>query len=591
MEWQMWFTIGSVVLMFILLAGTKIGPEWICLMILTLLLTVGILKPEEAVVGMSNKGMLTVAVLFIVAAAIQETGAIKLITPFLSGKPKSILSSQLKIMAPVTALSAFLNNTPVVAIFIPAIAGFCKKHKLPVSKFMIPLSYSAILGGTCTLIGTSTNLVVSGIYQKETGQSIAFFEIAKVGVPAAIAMFIFIVFMSKWLLPDRKSAIEQMGSPKEYTTELLVSPGGRMVDKTIAQAELTEENGVNLIEIIRNGDTIPAIDSATRLKAEDRLIFSGGFDMMSELQKTKGLDPVMDRLFQIETSRPDRCLVEVVVSNANRLIGRSIVGGHFRQMYDAVVVAVSRGGYQVRGTIGNIVLQPGDTLLLETHPSFYQRHRNSKDFYLISQLEESSSPRHNKAFFAIFVLMCMVAVASFRIGGFNMFKASIVAAAVLLLTRCITPSTALRSIDSQVLLVIVAAFGIGNAMQITGAAEFIATNLISLAQGSPWLVLSILYITTSILTEMVTNNAAALLLFPIAYASSNQMGVSVLPYTIAIMMGASASFATPIGYQCNMMVYGPGGYRFTDFLKIGVPMNIFMWIICSFLIPIIWPFN
>ena len=588
MEWQMWFTIASVVLMFIMLAKTKIGPEWICLGTLVLLLAVGILSPNQAVIGMANKGMLTVAILFIVAAAIQETGAIKLITPFLSGKPKSTAGAQLRTMLPTTILSAFLNNTPVVAIFIPAISAWAKRIKIPVSKLMIPLSYAAVLGGTCTLIGTSTNLVVSGIFEKETGIKIAFFEIAKVGLPSVIVMYGAIFLLSRWLLPDRSSAIEQMGDPREYTIEMEVGRSSGLVGKTLGQAGFTSENDYNIIEIIRDGEALPTIDRETEIKEGDRLIFVGGKDTVSELQKTKGLTPVLERMFEIGTPRPDRCLVEAVVSPSNRMLGRSIVGGHFRQTYNAVIIAVSRAGKQIKGTLGNIVLQPGDTLLMETHPSFYERNRNSREFYLISQLEESSSPRHNKAIFASLVLVAMVCMASF--GGLGMFKASILAAAVLLITRCITPSQALQSVDSQVLLVIIAAFGIGKAMEITGAAQFIASGMVGLARGNPWLVLSALYLTTSILTEMVTNNAAALILFPIAMATANQMGVSVTPYVFAIMMGASASFATPIGYQCNMMVFGPGGYRFSDFLKIGVPMNLIMWIAASIMIPLIWPF-
>ena len=589
MEWQMWVTIASVVLMFILLAKTRIGPEWICLGTLVFLLTLGILEPGEAVAGMANKGMITVGILFIVAAAIKETGAIKMITPFLSGRVKSTAMAQLRVMLPTTALSAFLNNTPVVAIFIPAVSAWAKKLKMPVSKLMIPLSYAAVLGGTCTLIGTSTNLVVSGIYENATGYKIHFFEIAKVGVPSAIIMYGFIFLLSRWLLPERSSAIEQMGDPREYTIEMMLGPGSNLAGKTLLEAKLTEENEINLIEIIRGGRSLPAIESSIELQEEDRLVFTGGVDMVSELQKNKGLTPVMDRLFEIDTPRPDRCLVEAVVSGSNRLIGRSIVGGHFRQIYDAVVVAVSRAGRRIKGSIGGIVLREGDSVLMEAHPSFYLRHRNSRDFFLTSQLEDSSAPRHNKAIFAIAVLLGMVALAS--IGGLGMFKSAIIAATVFLVTRSITPAQALRSIDVQVLLVIMAAFGIGNAMQKTGAAEFIATKMVGLAGGNPWLVLSMLYITTSILTEMVTNNAAALILFPIAMAMADQMGVSVTPFVFAIMMGASASFATPIGYQCNMMVYGPGGYRFSDFLKIGVPMNLLMWLLASVLIPTIWPLN
>jgi len=589
MEWQMWFTMGCVVLMFVLLAKTSIGPEWICLGTLVTLMTMGIITPAEAAAGASNQGMLTVAILFIVAGAIQETGAITMLTPLLSTKIRTTAKAQLRMMLPVTLLSSFLNNTPVVAIFIPAVTAWARKIKVPVSKLMIPLSYAAVLGGTCTLIGTSTNLVVSGIVEKQTGMKIAFFEITKIGLPSAIVMFAVVLLLSRWLLPDRSSAIAQMGHPKEYTTEMIVDPKGVLVGKTIQQAGLTEENGINLIQIIREGEIIPVIDYSIVLKEDDRLVFGGEKGMVADLHRMKGLTPVLDRLFEIETPRPDRCFVEAVVSKSNRLIGRSIVGGHFRQIYDAVLVALSRGGKQIKDSLGSVVLQEGDTLLLETHPHFYLRHKDSNEFHLISQLEESAAPRYNKAIFAIVVLLGMVVCAT--IEQIGMFKAAAVAAAVLMITRCITPSQAYRSLDLQVLLVIIAAFGVGRAMEKTGAAALVAKQMVGLAGGNPWFVLSMLYLTCSILTEMVTNNAAALILWPIAYSMAQQMGVSFVPFVFAIMMGASASFATPIGYQCNMMVYGPGGYRFSDFLRIGIPMNIIMWLVASTLIPMIWPFK
>ena len=588
MEWQMWFTMISVGLMFIMLAKTRIPPEWICLGTLILLLAAGILTDKEAVEGASNRGMLTVAILFIVAGAFKETGAIQMLTFLLSPRIKSMPVALMRMMVPVTVLSAFLNNTPVVAIFIPAVKAWAKKIKVPVSKLMIPLSYSAVFGGTCTLIGTSTNLVVSGIIEKDMGVKIALFEIAKVGAPFALMMFVIVTLMSIWLLPDRSSAIEQMGDPKQYTTEMIVNPGSVLIGKTIRQAGLTEENDINLLEIIRGSDSIPATDYAMKLMEDDRLVFGGVLGMVSEVQKIKGLIPVMDRLFEIETPRPDRCFVEAVVSNSNRFIGRSIVGTHFRHIYDAVVVAISRAGKQIKGSLDSIKLEEGDTLLLETNPQFYVRNKNSQDFHLISQLEESAAPRYNKAILSCVVLVGMIFCATFF--DIGMFRASAVAAAILLMTRCITFSQAYRSVDMQVLLVIIAAFGIGKAMEKTGAAEFIATQMVGLGGGSPRMVLSMLYITTSILTEMVTNNAAALILWPISLAMATQMGVSWMPFAFAIMMGASASFATPIGYQCNMMVFGPGGYRFSDFLKIGVPMNLIAWGIMSFLIPIMWPF-
>jgi di/tricarboxylate transporter len=588
MEWQMWFTLISVALMFVMLAKTRIPPEWICLGTLILFLVTGILTDKEAVEGASNQGMLTVAILFIVAGAFTETGAIQLLTFLLSPRVKSRPAALIRMMAPVTVLSAFLNNTPVVAIFIPAVKAWAKKIKVPVSKLMIPLSYSAVFGGTCTLIGTSTNLVVSGVIEKELGVKIALFEIAKAGVPFALIMFVVVTLLSLWLLPERASAIDQMGDPKEYTTEMIVNPGSVLIGKTLRQAELTEENEINLIEIIRGKDVIPATDYQLKIEEDDRLVFGGVLGMISEIQKIKGLTPVMDRLFEINTPRPDRCFVEAVVSNSNRFLNRSIVGAHFRQLYDAVVVAISRGGEQIQGSLGDVLLKEGDTLLLETNPDFYARNKNSQDFHLISQLEESAAPRYNKAILSVVVLVGMIFVATFFDVG--MFKASVVAAAILLATRCITFTQAYKSVDMQVLLVIIAAFGIGKAMEKTGAAEFIATQMVSLGGGSPWMALSMLYITTSILTEMVTNNAAALILWPIAYAMATQMGVSWTPFAFAIMMGASASFATPIGYQCNMMVFGPGGYRFSDFLKIGIPMNLIAWVIMSVLIPMIWKF-
>ena len=588
MEWQMWFTMISVGLMFVMLAKTRIPPEWICLGTLVLLLATGILTDKEAVAGASNRGMLTVAILFIVAGAFQETGAIQMLTFLLSPRIKKAPAALVRLMVPVTVLSAFLNNTPVVAIFIPAVKAWAKKIKVPVSKLMIPLSYSAIFGGTCTLIGTSTNLVVSGIIEKDMGVQLGLFEIAKVGAPFALIMFVIVTIMSILLLPDRSSAIEQMGDPKEYTTEMIVNPGSVLIGKTIQQAGLTEENDINLLEIIRGSDSIPATDYSMKLMEDDRLVFGGVLGMVSEVQKIKGLIPVMDRLFKIDTPRPDRCFVEAVVSNSNRFIGRSTVGTHFRQMYDAVVVAISRAGKQIKGSLDSIKLEEGDTLLLETNPQFYLRNKNSQDFHLISQLEESAAPRYNKAILSCVVLVGMIFCATFF--DIGMFRASAVAAAILLMTRCITFTQAYRSVDMQVLLVIIAAFGIGKAMEKTGAAQFIATQMVGLGGGSPKMVLSMLYITTSILTEMVTNNAAALILWPISLAMANQMGVSWMPFAFAIMMGASASFATPIGYQCNMMVFGPGGYRFSDFLKIGIPMNLIAWGILSFLIPIMWPF-
>lgn len=589
MGWEAWFVIGSVVAMFGLLISTRIGPEFILMGILTVLLTIGIVDAGEALCGLSNKGMVTVGILFMVAAGMKETGAIRLLTPFLAKKPKSLLTAQARLMLPVTGLSAFLNNTPVVAIFIPAVATFAKKFELPVSKLMIPLSYAAILGGTCTLIGTSTNLIVNGMLMSETGHAgLHMFEIAKAGLPFALFMTGFIFVVTRWLLPDRSSAIEQLDRPNEYTAEMIVDAGGKLVGQSIAEAGFTEARGMYLVDVIRGGESNPAVEPTMKLEAGDRLVFAGVIDQVVDLQKVNGLTPVMDHIFELGDSRPDRRLVQVVVSRSCRLLGRTIVGGHFRQIYNASVVAVSRSGHQIKSSIGDVVLREGDTLLLDSHPSFLTRHRNSRDFFLVSQVEGYEPLRHSKALLAFGILVVMVGLAS--LAGIGMFNAAALAAAALLITRCLTPAQAMRAVDWQVLLVIIAAFGIGKAMQNTGAAEGIAGALVGLVGENPWLVLLVIYACTSLFTELITNNAGALLMFPIAMSTADRLDVNLMPFVIAIMMGASASFATPIGYQTNMMVYGPGGYRFSDYLKVGVPMNIVACLVATLIIPLIWKF-
>ncbi len=589
MGWEGWVTIGSVVMMFVFLVGTRIGPEFIVMGVLTLLVTIGIVSPTEALVGLSNQGMVTVAILFVVAAGARETGAIAILTPFLNKRPKTITRAQARLMLPVTTLSAFLNNTPVVAIFIPAVTTWAKKFGMPVSKLMIPLSYAAILGGTCTLIGTSTNLVVNGLMIDETGSDgLGMFEIAKVGLPCAAFMMIFVFAVSRWFLPNRSSMMGKVDQPKEYTVEMTIRPGSNLDGKTLTQAGLKELDDMQLLSVVRAGQVLSDFDPSTPLAAGDRLVFAGILDTVAELQKVRGLTPATNDIDKIKTPRSDRCLMEAVVSRSCRLLGQVIGEDHFRKTYAAAVIGISREGRRIEQSIADSKLQAGDSLLIEAAPSFRLRHRHSRDFFLISQLDDSSPPRFTKAWLAFGILLGMIALASSGVMG--MLNAAAIAAALLLMTRCLTTAQAMRSVDWQVLLVIVAAFGIGKAMQITGAAAAIAHSLTGLVGDNPWAVLMVIYALTSLFTEVITNNAGALLMFPIALSVSQQMGVNMMPFTIAIMMGASASFATPIGYQTNMMVYGPGGYRFADYLKIGVPMNVLMCLVASALIPFIWPF-
>ncbi|MBN2801266.1 MAG: SLC13 family permease [Deltaproteobacteria bacterium] len=590
MGWDAWFTLGIVVLSITLLATTRVGPELILLGGLTLLMVSGILTPEQALAGASNAGMITVGVLFVVAAAVRNTGAMELLTARALGHPRSVAAAQLRMMAPVSLLSAVLNNTPVVALFIPTVVDWARKHNLPASKLMIPLSYASVLGGTVTLIGSSTNLIINGLWVSELGKpSLGMFEIARLGLPSAVIGVGFVVLTSRWLLPNRVAALHRMEDPREYTVEMLVSEGGPLIGQTIEGAGLRHLEGLYLLEILRGEGLRPAVEPTTRLEGGDRLVFVGIVASVVELQRKRGLQPATDQVFKLDSRRSERLLFEAVVSSTCSVVGRTIREGRFRTYYNAAVIAVARNGERLPGKIGDIRLRAGDTLLVEAHPSFAVRMTDSREFFLVSRIEDFEPPRHDRAWIALPVLVAMVTVAA--MGWMSMLLAAIVAAAALMLTGAIDGAQARRAIDWQVLLVIVAAFGMGRALQITGAAEIMANSLIGAVGEHPLAVLAVLYGVTSLFTELITNNGAAVLVFPIAVAAAQRMGVDPLPFVMAIMMAASASFATPIGYQTNMMVYGPGGYRFTDFLRIGVPMNLVMWGVTVALAPWIWPFT
>jgi di/tricarboxylate transporter len=556
---------------------------------LTLLLLAGVLSPEQALSGLANEGMVTVGVLYVVVAGLRETGGIGWIVHSVLGRPQSLLHAQIRLMAPVAAMSAFLNNTPVVAMFIPAISDWAKRNRLSVSKLMIPLSYASIVGGTCTLIGTSTNLVVNGLLIKETGSDgLAMLELAWVGIPVMLIVFIFIGVGSKWLLPERVPAISRYDDAREYTVEMLVENGSVLSGKSIEEAGLRQLPGMYLIEIERQGQIMPAVSSYEVLHDGDRLVFAGVIESVVDLQKTQGLKPASKQIYKLGSSRQDRVLVEAVVSDSCPLAGKTVCKGRFRNYYNAVIIAVARNGKRIHQKIGEIVLRPGDTLLLESHHSFAEQQRNSRDFFLVSEIDGANPPQYQKAMLAMTILALMVI--SVTTGWLTMLKASLLAAGMMILTRCTSGREARRSVDWQILIVIAASFGLGSALHSTGAAERIAVLLIEFAGGSTGISLALMFFATALLSAVATNNAAAVIMFPIALTTANNLGVSIMPFVITLMVAASTSFATPIGYQTNLMIYGVGGYRFSDYLRIGVPLTILVGVTTILVVPQVWRF-
>lgn len=588
MSLEAWFTVGVTGFCFAILAANRFAPDVVMMAGLTVLLVTGIISPDEALGGLANEGMVTVGVLYIVASGVRETGGMAWLVHWVLGRPRSPAHAQVKLMLPVAVSSAFLNNTPVVALFIPAVQDWAKRYRLSVSSLMIPLSYAAIAGGACTLIGTSTNLVINGLLAAETDQpGVGMFDIAWVGVPAVVVVVLFITVFGKWLLPERRPSIKEFRDAREFTVEMLVEPNSPLVGKTIELAGLRQLPGLYLIEIDRGGQIIPAVSPDERLYADDRLVFVGVVESVVDLQHIRGLTPATDQVFKLDARRVNRCLSQAVVSNSSPLVGKSVREGRFRTLYNAAIIAVARNGERINKKIGDIVLRAGDTLLLESQPSFVEQHRNSRDFFLVSRLAEARPMRHDRAVVAVIIVAAMViAVAG---GWLSMLEAGMLAAGMMIITRCTSGTIARRAVDWQVLVVIASAFGIGTALQKTGAAGVAAQSLIGLAEGAPWLALAFVYLATALLTALVTNNAAAVIMFPIALATAEHLGVNFLPFAIVIMVAASASFATPIGYQTNLMVYGVGGYRFTDYLKIGIPLTLLVGISTVLVAPLAWP--
>ena len=587
--WQGWLTLSLITVAFGLNAVTALPAEIVFLGAVAILYVSGVLSTPAALNGFSNDGMVTVGVLYFVVTGLQQTGALEWVSQQALGLPKRRLTTYIRLTVPVMLLSGFLNNTPVVAMFIPVVSDWCRKLRISPSKLMIPLSYASIFGGLCTLIGTSTNLVVSGLLIEATDHpGLGIFDVTPVGLPCAIAGLVYLFVGQRWLLPTRKPVMGERDDMRQYTVEMVVAPRSPLAGKTVEQAGLRHLPGLYLAEIARGAQIIPAVSPRETLREDDQLIFVGIVDSIVDLHRLRGLNPATDQVFKLDTPRTDRRLIEAVVSNTCSLVGQTIRQGRFRSRYNAVVLAVARNGERLQGKIGDIRLRPGDTLLLETHPQFLERQRVSSDFYLVSDLPDSEPRRHAKAPIAIAILSLMVVLAG--LGWLSLLKAAVLAAILMLVTGCCSPTRALQSIEWSVLLVIAAALGLSEAMQVTGTAEAIAETLLSVVGSTPFLALAVIYGVTSLLTELITNNAAAALMFPIALSVAQTLGVSYMPFVIAIMISASASFSTPIGYQTNLMVYGPGGYKFTDFMRIGIPLNLLFWTMTVFIAPLFYPF-
>jgi di/tricarboxylate transporter len=568
-----------------------LAPDVILFAALAVLLLAGILTPQEAFLGFSNQAVLTVAILFIVAYSAQASGALEYLANRTMGRGKGTRRSMLRMMAPVAAVSAFLNNTPIVAMFTPTIREWARSRGIAPSKLLIPLSYASIFGGICTLIGTSTNLVVDGLLQRELGRSLSMFELAWVGVPAALAGMIYLMTIGHRLLPGNRDPLDELEeSGREYLVEVEVQDNSPIAGNTVEEAGLRNLQGLFLVEIFRNGDTVVPVKPTDRLRSGDRLVFTGMVSSIVQLQQIPGLVPAHEpHLYEDMRQTGKGRLIEAVISRSSPMLGQTIRQGNFRARYDAAILAVHRHGERIRSKVGNIRLRAGDTVLLLAGRDFLKTWNRSREFYMVNKVRDLSEVNRKKAVISVASLLLMVVLAAS--GALPVFSAAVLAVLILLLTRCITAIEARRSMELNVLIVIACAFGVSKALDKTGAAAILAENLVrSTLWMGPTGVLAAVYLTTSLLTEVITNNAAAALAFPIAVSAASQTGSDPMPFVIAVAIAASAAFATPLGYQTNMIVYGPGGYRFRDYLKTGSPLNFIYMIISLVVIPMVWKF-
>jgi di/tricarboxylate transporter len=588
----------------------------------------GVISPTLAFSGFSSSAVLTIGGLLVCGAALRETGVLDWFGERLLGSAEDERTAMLRLFVTLLIASAFLLNTVVVVMMMPVVLDWCRKRRIAPSRLLIPVSYFAILGGVCTLIGTSTTLVMNSELQSQQARHeakfesrpdlpvddrdraeafalqlhpIRMFEIGQAGFPCAVVGGLVLLFLGPHLLPNRTDMLEQFGEQRrEYLVEMQLQGDSAMVGQSVGQAGLRRLPGLFLIEINRQNEVITPVSPSDVLRPNDRLIFSGVVSTIVDLEKIPGLIPTADDSYVSDPKfRQRRNLTEVVLSRTCPLIGSSVRDGAFRQHYNAAVVAVHRNGVRLTNKIGNIVLEPGDTLLLQTSNDFVPLYRNHRDFFLVSTVAGATPRRSDRAPLAAMlglVLVGWLAMTSllssypWMAGLSSTAVAAIAIAGLTVVTKCISVSDARQAINLPLLLTIAGALGLAKALDESQADEFIANGIIAIVGQDPWPLLITVYGLTMIFTEMITNNAVAVTLLPIAVRVAEGAGYSPRPFIMAIALAASLSFLTPIGYQTNLMVMGPGGYHTTDYFKVGLPVAVAVAITALALIPNIWPF-
>lgn len=582
-----WITIAVILIMFGVMIFTKLPADLVFMGGMTALFVSGVLSAKEALAGFSSTSVVTIGVLFVVIAGLVHTGFIQWIVKYVLGVPGSYPKAIVRLMLPVAALSSFLSNTTVVALFLNVVKVWAKKLKIAPSKLLIPLSYASGMGGVCTLIGTPPNLIVSGFYMSDTGTHLNIFTTTLPGLFCLVVGVLSVLALRR-LLPNRKSPEDSFEATSEYTVELLVPTECESVGKTVEEAGLKNVNGGHLIEIVRfDREIISPVPADEYVLGGDRLVYSGQIDEILNLKKTHGLANATHHLFSLNEVDKNRKLRTASVEAGSSLIGKRMSETNFEDENEMVLVAVARKGERIDECPREIALKFGDTLLLETAVST-KLANEAVSKARIRFFDSEEIPNIGKqTMVSAMIMLAMVLLSTFDI--IPLLQSCFLAAFAMIVAKCCTVDQARDSIDWSILMIFAGSVCLGTAIEKTGIATQLVNGILNVCGTNPYVVLSCICLVATFITEFISNTACAAMFYPIAYHAAVTLNANPLTFCIALMIAVSSSFATPIGSPTHMLVYGVGGYRFTDFMKIGLLMNFIILAANIFIVTLLFP--